>query len=125
MSFFDELIEEIKTEYANNANDISWRFLSGSKETLVSNNSILLISFNPGGDFDLPDHPKESCENGHAYLVETWKSNQKPGCSPLQKQFQLLFKEIANILNVENYEELLNHSVTACFVPFRSPGERS
>jgi len=120
MDLFQELVEDIKDEYCQTTNRLGWRFLSTSKTTLEKNNAILLITLNPGGYENREDHPSESCENGCAYLVESWHKNE-PGMSILQKQIQHLFKGIAKNLKVENYEVILNSSLCAHFIPFRSP----
>lgn len=117
---FEELIQDIKTEAAGNANDIGWRFLLTSKNTLEQNNGILLVSLNPGGDREQPDHPSESCEAGSAYLAESWKS-KAPGTNKLQVQIQHLFREIATRIGVDDYKAVLESSVCGHFIPFRSP----
>jgi len=119
MNLFEESIEKIKIEAKTNPNKSGWRFLLTSKKTLEKNNGILLITLNPGGDANRPDHPSDSCENGCAYLEEPWKGKPK-GTSPLQKQIQCLFREIANRLD-KDCKEVLEASVCGYFIPFRSP----
>lgn len=118
MTLFEELIQDINTEYSSNANDLGWRFLQSSRKTLEENNGILLITSNPGGSKS--SEPVESCENGCAYISESWRGKPS-GTSKLQVQVQLLFKEIAERLEIENYKELIESSVCAHFIPFRSP----
>ena len=118
MNLFQELIEDIKIEYKTNPNKLGWRFLHTSKKTLEKNHQILLITLNPGGKIP-DDHPIESCENGSAYLSESWRG-KKPGTAKLQVQIQLLFRGIANNLGIEDYKEVLESSVRGHFIPFRS-----
>ncbi len=120
MNLFEESIESIKQEAENNLNKLGWRFLQTSKKTIEKNNGILLITLNPGGSVKRIDQPSESCESGCAYLVEPWKGNPA-GKSPIQKQIQRLFKEIAIRLNIQDCKEVLEASVCGHFIPFRSP----
>lgn len=122
MNLFQETINDIKNDYDKNPNQLGWRFLVTSKKTLEKNNGILFITLNPGGEEDRKDHPNESCENGCAYITESWSNKEKPGASKLQKQYQLLFKEIAHKLNVADYINVLEKSVCGYFIPFRSSG---
>jgi hypothetical protein len=125
MSLFDEIIENIKKEYATNSNKIGWRFLVTSKKTFQQNNGIAFITLNPGGKIDREDHPRESSENGCAYLIDDWENKNKPGQSPLQKQIQYLFKEITVTIKENDYEKVINSSLCAYFIPFRSPSMQS
>jgi hypothetical protein len=119
MNLFQELVEIIKEEYKSNSNDMEWRFLQTSKNTLVQNNGIVFISQNPGGKQDQNYQPLESCEKGCAYVTESWRGKE-PGTSKLQIQIQFLFKEIANRLGVEDYRKLMEYSLCGHFIPFRS-----
>jgi len=93
---------------------LSWRFLTTPSRTLSPSSRVAFIALNPGGDKIRPDHGKESCESGCAYYIEDWKS-------PLQQQVQLLFKEIAACLKVTDYKSLMDSSLMAYYIPFRSP----
>ena len=117
---FDEIVNIIETEYNNSRNNIGWRFLATSKKTLLSNSGIFLITMNPGGGKDNSQHPKSSCENGCAYISESWK-NKPTGESRLQKQFILLFSELAKRHPTKDKIELMESSVCGYFIPFRSP----
>lgn len=123
MNLFEDITKKIKTEYTTGGNKLGWRFLLNSKNTLQENNGIIFVTLNPGGSKIITEHGVESCENGCAYLVESWKGN-KPGESILQKQFQALFKEIAKRLSIEDYKEVLNSSLCSYFIPFRSKSYR-
>jgi hypothetical protein len=119
MNLFQELVGNIREEYKSNSNDMEWRFLQTSKKTLENNNGILFITLNPGGKQDQKHQPIESCEEGCAYLTESWRG--KPaGKSKLQVQIQLLFKEIANRIGVEDYRTVMETSLFGHFIPFRS-----
>ncbi len=118
---FEESIAEINNFYKKNGYQIGWRFLNGSKKTLVENPSIALITLNPGGDTIPKDHPWESCENGSSYLHEKW-GNSASGQNNLQKQIQLMFEKIINSSNLSiKRNDLIEQSLTGYFIPFRSP----
>ena len=119
MDFFQEIINDIETEYKKTSNKLGWRFLVTSKKTLDENNGIYLITLNPGGSKEERTHSTASCENGCAYLTETWKNYKNPD-SPLQNQFKLLFQEIAAKLNSKDYVAVMESSVCGYFIPFRS-----
>jgi len=119
MKQFVKIVEYIQNEYINSENIIGWRFLASSYERLNKNNGILLITMNPGGKEIPQNHSVDSCENGCSYLVESW-NGYLPGEAPLQKQVQLLFKDIGEILN-ENYFNLINNALIGYYIPFRSP----
>ena len=117
---FDEIVAEIKEEVIVTSNNLGWRFLVNSKNTIAKNNGIYLITLNPGGDEIIPEQGQESCENGSAYLNEVWGNNE-PGKNPLQIQIQLMFKKISEYLRKSDYISVLENSVSGYFIPFRSP----
>ena len=118
MTNFEEYIELIESE--SNNYSYGWRLLTTSKKTLRENSNIFLITLNPGGDGNnIEGQSVESCENGNAYIYESWKG--KEGQSKLQLQFQSVFKVISEKINYPNYEKLLESSVCGYYVPFRSP----
>ncbi|PKL17126.1 MAG: hypothetical protein CVV49_12745 [Spirochaetae bacterium HGW-Spirochaetae-5] len=125
MNLFNSLITEIKTEYKTNPNNFGWRFIVTSKETLEKNNGIALITLNPGGSVERKDHSTGSCENGCAYLSEIWAGGSVPGESTLQKQFQLLYREIAYQIKADDYINVMESSLCGYFIPFRSPDIKS
>jgi hypothetical protein len=120
MNLFQELVENIREEYKSNSNDMEWRFLQTSINTLAHNNGILFITLNPGGKYGEKYQPVESCEEGCAYLAESWRG-RAPGKSRLQVQIQLLFKEIANRVGVQDFRTIMENSICGHFIPFRSP----
>ena len=83
---------------------------------IIPFSKIAFIALNPGGDRIPTDHGKESCESGSAYRheIEHWKS-------PLQQQVRELFKQIAICLKSPDYNSLMDHSLMAYYIPFRSP----
>lgn len=118
---FNSSVDSIEQTYQAYGYHLGWRFLNCSKEILNGNPEIALITANPGGDSPQPDHPSESCENGHSYLTEQWGSSG-PGRSPLQVQLQGLFNALARISDkAEGGRALLENSLSGYFIPFRSP----
>ncbi len=68
------------------------------------------------------DTPDKSCENGCAFLAETWGAGSGPGNAPLQLQVQNMFADLADIFP-ENRggRQLMAESLLAYYIPFRSP----
>lgn len=112
---FSAWCTRIDLAYKNLGHTLGWRFLTCPRANLCSSTKVALLSPNPGGRRDRSDHGRESCETGPAFLVEQWNSR-------IQEQVPLLFRELSRVLNVsiEN-DKLLRESLTAYFVPFRSP----
>lgn len=119
---FDECIAMIEAKYAELGHVLGWRFLSVSKEVLSSRPEVALITLNPGGNEIPADHPWGSCEQGCSYIVEKWGSSL-PGQHPLQIQVRALFQAIADSSKSlpKDGKALLEGSLIAHFVPFRSP----
>lgn len=92
-----------------------------SAKNLAPSSSVALITANPGGDSIPTDHPAASCEHGSAYVTERWGASA-PGRHKLQVQVQALFAELALTAGsgVEGGLDLLNRSLSAYFIPFRS-----
>ena len=124
MNIFNQLIKEIESEYTKSNNNLGWRFLSTSKATLEKNSGIFLVTLNPGGRKIIPGHGVASCEDGCAYITESWKG-KSTGTSLLQQQFRLLFKELATHLDYDDHIKLMESSVCGHFIPFRSPDYQS
>lgn len=120
---FEEIIGKIKAEDASRENKRGWRFLTTSRDTLINNSGILLVTLNPGGEKAKEGHDRDSCENGCAYLKETWGKAKEPGMSVLQKQIQGIFREVAQRWhkNYGDYVGLMESSTCGNFIPFRSP----
>ncbi len=111
----------IQESYDDLGHELGWRFLTSPTATLSAETEIALITLNPGGDRDRPDHARESSEAGSAYLVEQWKGSP-PGEANLQMQIRKLFGLIASTRKLAiNGDQLLSESLTAQFIPFRSP----
>jgi len=127
MNVFEEIVLEIEEKYSRSDNNIGWRFLTVSKNSLSTNSGIFLITLNPGGRKEDPKQGKGSCESGCAYITEIWKEGCCPGSSTLQRQIQLLFQRIAkyNRYGYKNYTDLLENSVCGYYIPFRSPDFKS
>jgi hypothetical protein len=116
---FKWVCNEINTAEKELGHKLSWRFLTTPSKTLTSGAKIAFIALNPGGDEIPLDHEKESSEIGSAYIYENWNSDG------LQQQVQALFREIAINQNESNYEKLMNESLMAYYIPFRSPNYKS
>ncbi len=120
--FFKQCCDRIEKEYSRLGHTLGWRFLYGSKKNLNDQSEILYLGLNPGGTFDNHEHSRESCENGCAFLSETWKDGKLPGNSPLQRQVQQMFSDISDMISSEKKpSEILEESLLAQYIPFRSP----
>ena len=120
MSDFDSITEKINNGYNRLGHTLGWRFLTVSKQVLESNPEIVFLTLNPGGSAKYEEHPVASCEQGCAYTHEQW-STHAVGRAPLQIQVQQLFSTLATILGRDNTPQLMEQSLLAYFVPFRSP----
>ena len=118
---FDQALKEIDQAYyslGHSQYEMGYRFLLTTRENFTPETDIVLLSQNPGGDFPIPDHPYDSCENGPAHLTESWKSNP-PSKDPLQIQVQRLFHELSN--HIPGNHNLIYEALMAYFIPFRTP----
>lgn len=120
MSLFNDCCADIETAYHQLGHQLGWRFLSGPKATLSSASRIAFITLNPGGDYDSPEHPRESQEAGSAFLVESW-DGKPAGQSKLQVQVGALFGHLAARVGGGDRKALMNATLTGHFIPFRSP----
>jgi len=118
---FEQAISEIESAYVSLGHTLGWRFLCVSKRVLQAKPQIVLITANPGGKDIPPDHPPASCENGCAYIAETWGAAKK-GQHKLQKQVQHLFGALADKTRFKmGGTALMESSLIAYYIPFRSP----
>lgn len=118
---YEQCVREIEDAYSELGHQLGWRFLSVGKDVLDAPAKIALITLNPGGNVNPPDHPTASCESGVSYLVESWDGAQ-PGQSKLQIQVTGLFRMLAEAIAFQGtYQQLMAKSLIAHFVPFRSP----
>lgn len=110
-----------KDEYQKEGHALGWRFLMCPVDRLNAKTQIALLTLNPGGgSSDKQRKCEPSCENGSAYVCESW-CDQKPGQAPLQKQIRKLFEAIAAKVGREGKgDNLLKQSLAACYIPFRS-----
>jgi hypothetical protein len=119
---FREACVEIENEYVRLGHAMGWRFLTSPRATLAHTTPIALITLNPGGSVERPDHARESSESGSAYIVEHWRRGKGPGDAPLQREVRILFSLLAAAHGAASSgDELLHRSLSAYFVPFRSP----
>ncbi len=119
---FIDSCNKIEREYRRLNHTLGYRFLLGSQKNLVPETEILFLGLNPGGSKIPPDHPDRSCENGPAFLVETWGAGSGPGNAPLQNQVQKMFLDLAEILpGSRGTRQLMNDSLLSYYIPFRSP----
>ena len=119
---FDSLCADIETAYTKLGHTLGWRFLMGPQATLSDKTKLALITLNPGGDVEPPNHPRTSVETGNAYFVEQWR-NTPAGHDPLQVQVQALMADLHTRLgNGGPVRQFADTSVLcAYYVPFRSP----
>ena len=122
ISALEGRVESISAAYKRLGHRLGWRFLAGPRRTLTSRAPFALITLNPGGARENPDHPRTSSENGSAYWIESWKGCP-PGTAPLQLQFQELFARIVTLVGASESPHAFveNRVLAAHFVPFRSP----
>ena len=121
-NLFTESCAEIEDVYVRLGHTMGWQFLASPQATLRRDCQIALITMNPGGSVDRPDHGRESSEAGSAYIVQAWKHGYAPGQAPLQVQVRTMFSLLAATRGGRTTgDELLNASLAAYFVPFRSP----
>ncbi|RJP68893.1 MAG: hypothetical protein C4532_11905 [Candidatus Abyssobacteria bacterium SURF_17] len=125
---FEWACEQIEDKYKQLDHTYGWRLLTTPSATLSHKPDIAFITLNPGGDTIHPDHGRESCENGSAYIYERWPrgkgkgpATHNRGEAPLQKQVQALFKEIALLIGEPDYRSMMDTSLMAYYIPFRSP----
>ena len=86
ISALERRVESINAAYTRLGHQLGWRFLAGPQRTFTSRTPFALITLNPGGARENPDHSRTSSENGNAYWIESWKGHP-PGTAPLQLQF--------------------------------------
>ena len=117
---FDSLVAGIEVAYRDLGHTRDWRFLCGPRTTLSKSPAVALVTANPGGGHHTAGHGRESCESGSAYITEQWGA--APGTHNLQRQIRALFGLIAEKLgDGVSGDDLLNQSLTAYYIPFRSP----
>ena len=118
---FKNTVEEIKRFYKDRDYKCGWRFLTCSRTVLRGSSKFAFIDYHPGGNKIPPDHPRNSCEEGNAYLHEKWRDND-PGKAPLQIRVQKIFEIFAEELAYQGMrEELMEETLSGYFIPFRSP----
>jgi hypothetical protein len=118
-NLFERCCADIESEYDRLDHRLGWRFLSGPKSNLKKPTRLALITLNPGGNYDPPDHPHESQEQGSAYLVERW-DGAMAGQSKLQRQVGEMFVHLAARMGRPDYKALMHNTLAGYFIPFRS-----
>lgn len=118
-SLFSWACKEIANAETQLGHELGWRFLTTPAKTFSKQSRIAFMGLNPGGNRMRKDHAKESCENGPAHLCEDWER------SVIQRQVIALFQAIAQELGADDHERLMNRSLMAYFIPFRSPSMQS
>jgi hypothetical protein len=122
LRLFNESCERIDRAYHRLGHRLGYRFLLGSRDNLGPETEILFLGLNPGGRSIPPDHPADSCEDGPAFVRESWGAGRGPGSAPLQVQVQRMFDDLAaQRNNGMNGRALMEHSLLAYYIPFRSP----
>jgi hypothetical protein len=119
---FERAVKEIEDAYSYPGHGLGWRFLCVPAGNLAASTPIALITANPGGNAIPEDHPMASCESGSPYLIERWGASAA-GRHKLQLQVQHLFADVAVACggNARDGLDLLQSSLVAYFIPFRSP----
>ncbi|HVC37837.1 MAG TPA: hypothetical protein VNF46_05490 [Gammaproteobacteria bacterium] len=117
---FQALLDRINMAYDALGHRMGWSLLYTPKSTLHASQQLLFLGLNPGGKEDQRYDAVPSCESGNEYLHGKWVA--EVGKAALQFQVQQLFKRIAlstggNI----NHEYMMDATLAANFVPFRSP----
>ncbi len=112
---FNRLTAKIRCTYRDLEHQLGWRFLYSSRDTLKPATRIVFIGLNPGGN--KLEKTRASCEKGNAYHFETWKP---PGHNSLQEQVCLLYEGIAKAIRSKSPINLMDESLAANFIPFRS-----
>lgn len=133
-TFFGDICKKINDSFNNHDKfnfGMGWCFLYTSKATFHPAQQLFFIASNPKGEKNekYPDPGQEcSCENGNDFRVGEWIKG-KPGQSFLQLQVQELFKRIKHSMEELGvkvcYEKLMDNSLAANYVPFRSENEDS
>lgn len=97
----------------------SWSFLYTPVKTLHSRQQLMFVGLNPGGSLSEPYAPQFHAESSNAYRVGDWSGGR--GLNPLQKQVCELYCRIATSFQTAiPYESLMDNSLAANYVPFRS-----
>lgn len=112
---FNRLTAKIRRTYRELDHQLGWRFLYSSRDTLKPSTRIVFIGLNPGGK--KLEKTRASCEEGNAYHFETWKP---PGHNSLQEQVCMLYEGIAKAIRSKSPINLMDESLAANFIPFRS-----
>lgn len=119
---FDSLCGRIRAAYGELGHSMSWSFPYTPQSTLHSSQKLFFIGLNPAGKEGEHYLEERSCEEGNDYLLGDWdRKKWERGNSPLQLQVQELFKRIAASMGESvNYRAIMNESLAANYVPFRS-----
>lgn len=119
---FDGLAAQIERAYKELGYTLGWKLPYSPKSTQTKAQRLFFIDLNPGGD--VYEHKSPSFEAGNAYLREDWGSGS--GKSPLQIQVQQFYRELAEAMNNgADYQDLMNKSLAANYIPFCSPNWNS
>lgn len=117
---FESCCESIEVEYSERGHTLGWRFLTGSAMSFVRSPKFMLLTLNPAGKRDYPEHPRKAAPSGSAYVDESWHGLPR-GEAPLQRQIRLMFEEIASQTGRPSGDALLREALSAQFIPFRAP----
>ena len=71
----EHCVDSIDAAYERLGHRLGWRFLTGPRRTFTDRTPFGLITLNPGGTHEDPEHPRSSSEKGSAYWIESWEGS--------------------------------------------------
>lgn len=119
---FPSYVADVERAYCELQHRLGWRLLTCPKTAFIGKAPVAFISLNPGGGEADKNDSGGSCEEGSAYIRESW-GQFGPGQAPLQVQVQALFKRVHTLLgSTLEFDEFVKRDlVSAHYIPFRSP----
>ena len=112
---FQRVVGKIRRAHARLGHRLGWRFLYSPARTFSSRTHIVFVGTNPGGR--RYESPSPSVEKGNAYRVEPWNQGK---LNALQRQVCAFYGILAASIPKAKAEHLMDTTLAANFVPFRS-----